>query len=1063
MKNILHISDLHLSITNGKGFQTSNIDTLLSSLIKSFPNEANNKIDTIFITGDISFSGAEKEFIGARKLFIEPLIQQLNLTLDDLYMVPGNHDISREKFNTLQRSFRNNSSETDLNEFCIFVEKETEEWEQLDNYNEFKKNIIKEQKNVDFDSPLITVRSPSKNLRIHCLNSAWLAGDDNDKGKLRLLTIITRSIKKYGKNKNNIVLIHHPTDWFHSEEQNLISRELEKHVDALFFGHMHQFEQSITINFSQDITLRLQAGTLDTRNKNSGYSIVRLHSKNNFNYGSVLYKKYDFDHQKYVPWTERAENGVSDFSLDGNAQFDSLKFSNLSRSLCEKIQYSHIINTGKELVERRKLCDIFIEPNFHKDQGVIEINPDIRSVTHFNDLIDPTGCILISGTEQDGKTTLLKRIEIDYLERQASTDLQKIIFYINLNIEYSHKSKILKSFLSVYSTHDLHTSFDAKIKSSIKDGNAVFLVDNYDKANQVTAKAIDDFISENSNNTFILTCASSDSANSIKRLIPIFPKQVSHASIGTIERKDIRKIISLRPNLSHNCSEDEIYHNVIKIVDNSQLPHNHFVYSILLAIYETNNTLVGILSEADVIENFIEVLLHKHCMEIKVNKPTYKVMIHFMGFVASKMLRMQKLSLDKTEYLQLAIEFEKLTFNKFELDNYFKPVVESGIIIFNKNSTLEFSNECFLYFFSAYYMNIDISLREFIFSNDNYLHLDKVVEYYSARNSSSFDVLSFFENKILKLKENISDVIQKEHGIDINSLDLNEMSDISFLDIASTNEDFEEKINELKSDTESYDYNLDINLPLKNEKNNSDVIHGLDKDYMPHKSNLDITLRFKKELSLFSKVFRNTELLMDPNRVLQIFDLIVNSYVFQIKADVARLDENVVLPLLMPLIEDKLNDADISQENKIKGIDSIKVILSIIRASIPNVVEYMMSSDLATKKPRFKNILKTKLLSLNNESDSAVEMLLRFLLLEVERQDFQCQIKDLLKCSGKFTSNTLFLKLIQLLNSRHDFSVKDKEYLRNTIKILIATNKEIGVNEFKGFVKVLRTESLLIH
>ncbi|HDV9073047.1 TPA: metallophosphoesterase, partial [Klebsiella michiganensis] len=65
MKNIIHISDLHLSATPTRGFQYKSAAEIIDRLIFDVQGIENNrgvKFDTVFFTGDLAFSGSEKEY-----------------------------------------------------------------------------------------------------------------------------------------------------------------------------------------------------------------------------------------------------------------------------------------------------------------------------------------------------------------------------------------------------------------------------------------------------------------------------------------------------------------------------------------------------------------------------------------------------------------------------------------------------------------------------------------------------------------------------------------------------------------------------------------------------------------------------------------------------------------------------------------------------------------------------------------------------------------------------------------------------------------------------------------
>ncbi|HGE6045697.1 TPA: hypothetical protein ACGGSH_003717, partial [Vibrio cholerae] len=167
---------------------------------------------------------------------------------------------------------------------------------------------------------------------------------------------------------------------------------------------------------------------------------------------------------------------------------------------------------------------------------------------------------------------------------------------------------------------------------------------------------------------------------------------------------------------------------------------------------------------------------------------------------------------------------------------------------------------------------------------------------------------------------------------------------------------------EIKADREERDNELDRSLPLINEKERITNVQRIDESYdtgFSGESTLDLTERYRKELSLFSKVFRSTELLMDPDEVMSIFATIVDSYTYLIKAEMVSLDEKIVFPFLLPIIEERLEGYEGKDRDNI--IEFGRIMLSVIRAIIPNRVQSSMSYDLSTNKSRFQNIISKKL------------------------------------------------------------------------------------------------------
>ena len=104
----IHLSDLHAI---GKGNITTEltIDMLLediknetSKLGEKFGIEVDS-IDLMIFTGDVSFSGRNKEYQEAWENFFKPLLKTLNLKEDKVFIVPGNHDLYRGAANNEKR------------------------------------------------------------------------------------------------------------------------------------------------------------------------------------------------------------------------------------------------------------------------------------------------------------------------------------------------------------------------------------------------------------------------------------------------------------------------------------------------------------------------------------------------------------------------------------------------------------------------------------------------------------------------------------------------------------------------------------------------------------------------------------------------------------------------------------------------------------------------------------------------------------------------------------------------------------------------------------------------
>ncbi len=192
---------------------------------------------------------------------------------------------------------------------------------------------------------------------------------------------------------------------------------------------------------------------------------------------------------------------------------------------------------------------------------------------------------------------------------------------------------------------------------------------------------------------------------------------------------------------------------------------------------------------------------------------------------------------------------------------------------------------------------------------------------------------------------------------------------------------------------------------------------------------------------------------MEPDEILRIFDDIVEGYLFLIKALIARLDENIIIPIMLPKIEEELIGDHIDDQKKEEIIKLFKTFLSIIRGAMPNYVQKLMSEDLGTKKPRFENIVKNKL---TKTDDEIVISLLTYLLIDLWEGSTRPHVKNLMNNEGSFSKTTLFFKIIQILSNDYNLSEGDQKYLKKSATKLIVNNKNGLAERLQLFADSIR-------
>lgn len=253
----LHISDIHI-----KASDPYDRDTVLNALVDSIKRFKARDIcpDLLLFTGDVAFSGKSLEYKRATEFF-ERILFELDLNKSSLYMIPGNHDVDREKGYGLQRTLTSH-----MDSIRYFEQAEpllhlsTRQRAYFEWYNEFFAGIRSGVADTTC-GPSFSQDFGDFKIGIIPINTATFCCGDDDSGNLwigrRCLEGVLSSINP--KPDLTIALMHHPLDWLNETERTQITSGLYQNVDCILRGHLHQTEMVRTDGTSGS-ALHLAAG-----------------------------------------------------------------------------------------------------------------------------------------------------------------------------------------------------------------------------------------------------------------------------------------------------------------------------------------------------------------------------------------------------------------------------------------------------------------------------------------------------------------------------------------------------------------------------------------------------------------------------------------------------------------------------------------------------------------------------------------------------------------------------------------------------------------------------------
>ena len=229
----LHLSDIHF---NFKNYDSHELREDFINRIKLLCQ--NEPFTHLFLTGDILFRNnqADPETVA----FIKELIGILQLPVENVIIVPGNHDHNRNTVTSQLSALPDNEDATidALDQPC-----KSALLTAFDRFDAVYKEIFGSSYYEEYNNPHSILSSDSVN--IIKLNTAWLDTDSATIPALRIgsrqLQLLLSNTKAALQEKVNIAVGHHPLREFADAEKSRILKLFQKHNVGLYFcGHSHQ-------------------------------------------------------------------------------------------------------------------------------------------------------------------------------------------------------------------------------------------------------------------------------------------------------------------------------------------------------------------------------------------------------------------------------------------------------------------------------------------------------------------------------------------------------------------------------------------------------------------------------------------------------------------------------------------------------------------------------------------------------------------------------------------------------------------------------------------------------
>lgn len=272
----LQISDIHF---HHQDFDSIRMRDGLINYLNNLKYEKG--FDFLLITGDIADKG--KEYSNEIKTFIKKIINETEVSIANVYIIPGNHDIVRNETRSLIINGILNSD--DSTEKLDNINKKTYE-SLIDAQSNFF-NFYKEILDKDYPVNELHFFNKTDNYNVFSINTCLISDNNGEEGSLligkkKLYEAFREFNKNSDTNKLNIAIGHHTLECINPKEKDKMLAIFEDaKIDLYVSGHVHDPNYCQTINSNSYTFLELISGAIVSDNyATPGFVVVDINLDN---------------------------------------------------------------------------------------------------------------------------------------------------------------------------------------------------------------------------------------------------------------------------------------------------------------------------------------------------------------------------------------------------------------------------------------------------------------------------------------------------------------------------------------------------------------------------------------------------------------------------------------------------------------------------------------------------------------------------------------------------------------------------------------------------------------
>lgn len=768
MIRIIHISDLHLESETPTYEKSAIIKALAEDLKKQINDET-----ILFFTGDLIDKGGENfldkgnAFQAFENSFINPILTQNPSLEGKVFVVPGNHDVFREKIDKYSESGLKEELDCvkNLDGFIQSNRMNSKHLDRLEDYKKWESSFYQKYNSKDSTNFEFTfkINVGKYKVGITCLNSAWLCKDDNDKESLLLgKNQIENSINEIQDCQVKLALCHHPLEFFKEFDRESLKIAIYRNYDIFFTGHVHQLASSYTSDLLGNIFISIANSTIGDFPKErkyvNGYTIVDLIPNQEI---ITHYRKFIETHGNFVPNTDiGTEDGKKSFPLLKDEKLEIFEanqaiIEGIESRYCEKLNNDIIMSSSNTNVNC-SIDSLFVEPTIlNSPQGNLKEEDTVKY--SIDSILKSNENYLIYGMKESGKTLLLDKMFIESVRR--FNQFNKIPVLLKYS-DFKKKDimRVLREFISISSN---------EIDSFLENYSLILFIDDiiFNGKDNEQIESLKTIICKYPKIQFI---ASADLV--LENVIPtdyLDHNDVLQANLTFIQNfssKEIKQLIQ-KWYVGKEIDLQENMQKLMKSFIDFGLPKTPLSVTLFLWIFEKQEKKP--INNSVLVELFIENLLEKTNLE-NIYSETFDFTNkkRLLSFVAKYMYDEgdpdYSYAVDYVDLLGYFKDYLKTRFHgqpQKVLDDFIK----RGILTYHDDNLIRFKSAFFFHYFLSLHFVYDPDFKAHVFTGENYLSFIEEITYYTGLKRDDLDVLNFTQDRLNEAFGDFNNDIKSNH------------------------------------------------------------------------------------------------------------------------------------------------------------------------------------------------------------------------------------------------------------------------------------------------------------